>query len=216
MAIKHYRGGEVVSNPQEMKPEIQGPPEGPSLEEQLVRFFDTIDQVRLSEAPRSSTYVSSKNTLPYDPDAEQNIKERVREINTPKTSYNEETLLDESHYGNLPYPVTIAPRILDKQVVVPLIKLLSGMSDEEYAMWRYNTIGRGSARKVSLVDAQKAYILSIIQDHNLAVKLVQQSIPGSPSMIRETLTDETPQGRDIIKALNDKVFGIPEEEKKKD
>ena len=148
MAIKHYRGGEVISNPQgikygEPKPKTQGPPEGPSLEEQLVRFFDTIDQVRLSEAPRSSTYVSSKNTLPYDPDAEQNIKERVREINTPKTSYNEDTLLDESHYGNFPYPNTIALRTLDKQVVVPLIKLLSGMSDEEYAMWRYNTIGRG-------------------------------------------------------------------------
>jgi len=83
----------------------------------------------------------------------------------------------------------------------------AGFIGNRYA---FNTIGQGSKKKVSLVDAQKAYIMSIIQDHNLAVKLVQEAMPGGPSMVRETLTDETPQGRDIIKVLNENNMPIPE------
>ena len=83
----------------------------------------------------------------------------------------------------------------------------AGFIGNRYAL---NTIGGRSSKKVSLVDAQKAYIMSIIQDHNLAVKLVQEAMPGGPSMVRETLTDETTQGRDIIKALNENNMPIPE------
>jgi hypothetical protein len=65
-----------------------------------------------------------------------------KRTDTPKTSYNEETLLDKSEYDRLPL-VGVPLEVLDKEVAVPFIKLLSGMSDEEYAMWRYNTFGRG-------------------------------------------------------------------------
>jgi hypothetical protein len=64
-----------------------------------------------------------------------------KRTDTPSTSYNEDTLIDKSKYESLPL-VSLPLEILDEQVAVPLIKLLSGMSDEEYAMWRYNTRGK--------------------------------------------------------------------------
>ena len=50
--------------------------------------------------------------------------------------------MDESIYDSVPISGDVG-KMLDQDVVVPIIKLLSGMSDEEYGMWRYNTFGRG-------------------------------------------------------------------------
>ena len=35
------------------------------------------------------------------------------------------------------------------------------------------------------------------------IKLIQNNVPGQPQMIKEILRDDTPQGRDLITALND-------------
>jgi hypothetical protein len=52
--------------------------------------------------------------------------------------------------------------------------------------------------------------MQAIMDHALDVKLPQQGEPGGPSIVKETLTDNTPQGRDLIKALNENEMPIPE------
>jgi len=75
--------------------------------------------------------------------------------------------------------------------------------------YMFNTTNKGGKR-ISLVDAQKAFIMDLVMDANLDTKLIQENIPGSPSIIKETLTDDSPQGRDLIKALNDNEMPIPE------
>jgi hypothetical protein len=61
-----------------------------------------------------------------------------------------------------------------------------------------------------MIDAQKAYMMSTILQSNLDKKLPQKNIPGQPSIVRDITTDKTPQGRDLIKALNDNSMPIPE------
>jgi len=75
--------------------------------------------------------------------------------------------------------------------------------------YMFNTTGLDKKR-ISLVDAQKAFIMDLILDSNLDIKLVQNNVPGQPQMIKEILRDDTPQGRDLIKALNDNEMPIPE------
>jgi hypothetical protein len=61
-----------------------------------------------------------------------------------------------------------------------------------------------------MIDAQKAYMMSTILQSNLDKKLPQKNIPGQPSIVKDTTTDKTQQGRDLIKALNDNGMPIPE------
>ena len=75
--------------------------------------------------------------------------------------------------------------------------------------YMFNTTGLDQKR-ISLVDAQKAFVMDLILDSNLDIKLVQNNVPGQPQMIKEILRDDTQQGRDLIKALNDNEMPIPE------
>ncbi len=75
--------------------------------------------------------------------------------------------------------------------------------------YMFNTTGLDQKR-ISLVDAQKAFVMDLILDSNLDIKLVQNNVPGQPQMIKEILRDDTPQGRDLIQALNDNEMPIPE------
>ncbi len=75
--------------------------------------------------------------------------------------------------------------------------------------YMFNTTGLDQKR-ISLVDAQKAFLMDLILDSNLDIKLVQPNVPGQPQMIKEILRDDSPQGRDLIKALNDNEMPIPE------
>jgi hypothetical protein len=76
--------------------------------------------------------------------------------------------------------------------------------------YQFNTISKNSTQKVSLVDAQKAFVTQLIMDSNLDIKLIQEDVPGGPSFVKETLTDQTPQGQDLIKALNDNEMPLPD------
>ncbi len=102
------------------------------------------------------------------------------------------------------------------EVVTPdLEKLYDSLSPEGKAgfvgnRYMFNRIGEGSETRISLVDAQKAFMMDLILDHNLDIKLIQEDIPGGPSMVKETLTDQTTQGKDLIKALNDNNMPIPD------
>ena len=62
----------------------------------------------------------------------------------------------------------------------------------------------------AIVDAQKAFVAQLIMDSNLDIKLIQEDVPGGPSFVKETLTDQTPQGQDLIKALNDNEMPLPD------
>jgi hypothetical protein len=73
----------------------------------------------------------------------------------------------------------------------------------------YNKVSN-SGRFISLIDAQKAYIMSIILQSNLDKKLPQKNYANQPSIVKEVLTDATPQGRDLIEALNNNDMPIPE------
>ena len=75
--------------------------------------------------------------------------------------------------------------------------------------YMFNTTGLDQKR-ISLIDAQKAFVMDLILDSNLDIKLVQNNVPGQPQMIKEILRDDTPQGRDLIQALNDNEMPIPE------
>ena len=75
--------------------------------------------------------------------------------------------------------------------------------------YMFNTTGLDQKR-ISLVDAQKAFLMDLILDSNLDIKLVQENVPGQPKMVKEVLRDDTKQGQDLIKALNDNEMPIPE------
>ena len=74
----------------------------------------------------------------------------------------------------------------------------------------FNTVSEESNQKISLIDAQKAYIMQLVLDSNLDIKLIQGDIPGGPSMIKETLDDSTPQGKLLIDALNKNNMPLPD------
>ncbi len=75
--------------------------------------------------------------------------------------------------------------------------------------YMFNTTGLDQKR-ISLIDAQKAFLMDLILDSNLDIKLVQENVPGQPKMVKEVLRDDTKQGQDLIKALNDNEMPIPE------
>jgi len=96
-----------------------------------------------------------------------------------------------------------------------LQKLYESLSPEGKASfvgnrYQFNTISKNSTQKISLVDAQKAFVTQLIMDSNLDIKLVQEDAPGGPSFIKETLTDKTKQGKDLIKALNENEMPLPD------
>ena len=82
----------------------------------------------------------------------------------------------------------------------------AGFVGNRYAL---NKTGYGD-QNVSLVDAQRAYIMSIILQSNLDRKLPQSNISNEPSIIKEIINDKTKQGQDLIKGLNDNEMPIPE------
>ncbi len=106
------------------------------------------------------------------------------------------------------------PLGMNEIVTKDLIALYEMLSPEGKAgfvgnRYMFNTTGLDKKR-ISLVDAQKAFVMDLILDSNLDIKLVQNNVPGQPQMIKEVLRDDTPQGRDLIKALNDNEMPIPE------
>jgi len=73
----------------------------------------------------------------------------------------------------------------------------------------YNKVSN-SGRYISLIDAQKAYIMSLIIQSNLDRKLPQKNYANQPSIVKDVLTDATQSGRDLINALNKYELPIPE------
>ena len=67
-----------------------------------------------------------------------------------------------------------------------------------------------SGRYLSLIDAQKAYMMDVILQSNLDKKIPQKNYANQPSIVKEQLEDSTPQGRDLIDALNKYELAIPE------
>jgi len=87
-----------------------------------------------------------------------------------------------------------------------LQKLYESLSPEGKASfvgnrYQFNTISKNSTQKISLVDAQKAFVTQLIMDSNLDIKLVQEDAPGGPSFIK---------GKDLIKALNENEMPLPD------
>ena len=106
------------------------------------------------------------------------------------------------------------PLGINESVNPELIKLYDNLSPEGKAnfvgnRYMFNKISN-DGRYISLVDAQKAYMMSIIMQSNLDRKLPQKNYANQPSIVKEVLSDATPQGRDLIKALNKYEMPIPE------
>ena len=76
--------------------------------------------------------------------------------------------------------------------------------------YMFNKAGT-SGKYLSLIDAQKAYIMEIILQSNLDRKIPQKNYANQPSIVKEQLEDSTPQGRDLIEALNKYELAIPEQ-----
>jgi len=103
---------------------------------------------------------------------------------------------------------------INESVTPELVKLYEEMSPEGKVnfvgnRYMYNKVSN-SGRFISLIDAQKAYMMSIILQSNLDKKLPQKNYANQPSIVKEVLTDATPQGRDLIEALNNNDMPIPE------
>tara|TARA_R100001480_G_scaffold35469_2_gene47670 strand:- start:10283 stop:11833 length:1551 start_codon:yes stop_codon:yes gene_type:complete len=106
------------------------------------------------------------------------------------------------------------PLGINEEVTPGLIKLYDNMDPEGKAgfvgnRYAFNKTGYGD-QAVALVDAQRAYMMSTVLQSNLDRKLPQSNIANEPSIIKETLSDEKKQGKDLIKALNDNEMPIPE------
>lgn len=106
------------------------------------------------------------------------------------------------------------PLGMNEVVTEDLVAMYEMLSPEGKAgfvgnRYMFNTTGLDQKR-ISLVDAQKAFVMDLILDSNLDIKLIQNNVPGQPQMIKEILRDDTQQGRDLIKALNDNEMPIPE------
>jgi len=110
------------------------------------------------------------------------------------------------------------PLGISEMVTPELAELYDGLSPEGKAgfvgnRYAFNKTGFND-RFISVLDAQKAYMMSVILQRNLDVKLPQSNMPGQPSIVKQVLEDQTAQGRDLIKALNDNELPIPEFYKK--
>ena len=106
------------------------------------------------------------------------------------------------------------PLGINEEVSPELAKLYDELDPEGKAgfvgnRYAFNKTGYGD-QNVAMVDAQRAYIMSIILQANLDRKLPQRNIANEPSIVKETLSDRTKQGQDLIKALNDNEMPIPE------
>jgi len=106
------------------------------------------------------------------------------------------------------------PLGINEAVTPELSRLYDKLDPEGKAAFvgnRYalNKTGYGDTT-VALVDAQKAWMMSVLLQSNLDRKLPQSNIADQPSIVKEILSDETKQGRDLIKALNDNEMPIPE------
>ena len=106
------------------------------------------------------------------------------------------------------------PLGINESVTPELSRLYESLSPEGKASfvgnrYAFNKTGFDD-RYISMIDAQKAYMMSTILQSNLDKKLPQKNIPGQPSIVRDVTTDKTQQGRDLIKALNDNGMPIPE------
>tara|TARA_Y100001938_G_scaffold149710_1_gene237558 strand:- start:5892 stop:7439 length:1548 start_codon:yes stop_codon:yes gene_type:complete len=75
--------------------------------------------------------------------------------------------------------------------------------------YMFNTTGLNKHR-ISLVDAQKAFVMELILESNLDKKLIQDNIPGQPVIVKQLLEDNTKQGKDLIDALNFNEMPVPE------
>ena len=106
------------------------------------------------------------------------------------------------------------PLGINESVNPQLIELYDNLSPEGKAnfignRYMFNKVSN-DGRYISLVDAQKAYMMSIILQSNLDKKLPQKNYANQPSIVKEILTESTPQGRDLIEALNKYDMPIPE------
>ncbi len=107
------------------------------------------------------------------------------------------------------------PLGINEYVTDDLEKLYKDLSPEGKVnfvgnRYAFNKISPYSSQKISLVDAQKAWLMQAMLDHALDVKLPQPSPAGQPTMVKETLESFTQRGRDLIKALNDNEMPLPE------
>ena len=75
---------------------------------------------------------------------------------------------------------------------------------------KFNTLSNKSDQKIGLVNAQKAWFMQRELESNLDTKLPQPGGTNEPSIVKETLNDETEQGKDMIEFLNDNNMPIPE------
>ena len=103
---------------------------------------------------------------------------------------------------------------INESVTPELQKLYEELSPEGKVnfvgnRYMYNKVSN-SGRYISLIDAQKAYIMSLIIQSNLDRKLPQKNYANQPSIVKDVLTDTTQSGRDLINALNKYELPIPE------
>ena len=102
-----------------------------------------------------------------------------------------------------------------ENVTAEEIALYNSLSPEEKTGYiglreKFNNINKGSDQKIGLINAQKAWIMNRVLENNLDKKLPQPGVGNEPSIVKETLNDETEQGKDMIKFLNDNNMPIPE------
>ena len=75
---------------------------------------------------------------------------------------------------------------------------------------KFNTLNNKSNQKVGLVNAQKAWFMQRELESSLDKKLPQPGVGNEPSIVKETLTEDTENGKEMIKFLNDNNMPIPE------
>jgi len=75
---------------------------------------------------------------------------------------------------------------------------------------KFNKLNKTSDQKVGLINAQKAWFMQRELESNLDKKLPQPGVGNEPSMVKETLTEDTENGKEMIKFLNDNNMPIPE------
>ena len=107
------------------------------------------------------------------------------------------------------------PKGFFEHVTTEEIALYNSLSPEGKAGYmglreKFNTISDISDQKIGLVSAQKAWVMQRVLEKNLDSKLPQKAGDKEPSIVKDMLTDATPQGRDLIKALNENNMPIPE------
>ena len=107
------------------------------------------------------------------------------------------------------------PKGFFEHVTTEEISLYNSLSPEGKAGYmglreKFNTISDINDQKIGLVNAQKAWVMQRVLEKNLDSKLPQKAGDREPSIVKDMLTDATPQGRDLIKALNENNMPIPE------